>query len=196
MTFASQITLTRLLLVPVFALLAVYYARSIAEGNPDETIRWWAVAVFVVAAASDWLDGFIARRFNQQSRLGEILDPIADKALVLTAIITLSVVQWGDNWSIPLWFTVLVITRDIIILGGALILHFANHHVEIDPHWSGKACTCFLLITLGWVMLKIIPISPLYPTCVTAIFVVLSGIFYIREGIRQLQENGHAEPIQ
>ncbi|MDE0826938.1 MAG: CDP-alcohol phosphatidyltransferase family protein [Akkermansiaceae bacterium] len=194
MTFSCQITVTRLLLVPVFAVLAVYYANSIVQGDPNEVFRWWAVGVFTVAALSDFFDGYIARNFNQHSRLGEVLDPIADKALVLTAIITLSVVQWGDDWSIPIWFTVLVIARDIIIVGGAMILQFVNHKVHIDPHWTGKACTFFLLVTLGWVMLKIIPISPLYPTCVTAVFVVLSGHFYIREGIRQLQEQGHAEP--
>jgi len=194
MTFATQITLTRLLLVPVFAVLAVYYADSILKGAPNETYRWWAVGVFTVAALSDLLDGYIARHFNQHSRIGEVLDPIADKSLVLTAIITLSVVQWGDDWSIPIWFTVLVIARDVIIVGGAMILQFMNQRVHIDPHWSGKACTFLLLVTLGWVMLKIIPLSPLYPTCVTAFFVVLSGYFYIREGVRQLQEHGHAEP--
>jgi CDP-diacylglycerol--glycerol-3-phosphate 3-phosphatidyltransferase len=195
-TFASQITLARLLLVPVFAVLAVYYADSIAKGAANEIYRWSAVTVFVVAAASDGLDGFIARRFNQRSRLGAVLDPIADKSLVLTALITLSLVEWGTDWSIPIWFSALVIVRDIIILGGIAVLHFINHHVHIDPHWSGKVCTFLLMFALGWVMLKIIPISPIYPTSVAAVFVVLSGYYYIREGIRQLQESGHAEPHQ
>jgi len=193
-TFASQITLTRILLVPVFAVLAVYYAASLDAGHPNEILRWSAVGVFVLAAASDGLDGFIARRFNQQSRLGSILDPIADKSLVLTALITLSVVEWGANWSLPIWFSVLVIARDIIILGGIMVLHLVNHHVHIDPHWSGKVCTFLLMFTLGWVMLKFVPVSPLYPTCIAAVFVVLSGFFYIRMGIRQLQEPGHDQP--
>lgn len=194
MTFANQITLSRILLVPVFAVLAVYYAQSVDADAPNEMLRWAAIGVFVVAAASDGLDGFIARRFNQKSQLGAVLDPLADKSLVLTALITLSVVEWGTNWSLPIWFSVLVIARDIIILGGILILHFINHHVHIDPHWSGKVCTFLLMFTLGWVMLKFIPISPLYPTCVAAVFVVISGYQYIREGIRQLQEHGHAHP--
>ena len=194
MTAATYITLMRLLLVPVFVVLAIYYAESVARGAPHEGFRWSAVTVFIVAAASDGIDGYIARKFNQRSRLGAVLDPIADKGLVLTALLTLSVVQWGDDWSIPIWFSGLVIARDIIILGGVAVLHFMNHHVRIDPHWSGKVCTCLLMITLGWVMLKIIPLSPLYPTSLTAIFVVLSGYFYIREGLHQLQEHGHAEP--
>lgn len=193
MTFATHITLGRILLVPVFAVLAVYYGDSVAKGAPNEIFRWAAVAVFVVAAASDGLDGFIARRFNQKSRLGAVLDPIADKSLVLTALITLTVVEWGVGWSIPIWFSVLVIARDFIILGGILVLHFMNHHVHIDPHWSGKVCTFLLMCTLGWVMLKIIPISPIYPTSIAAVFVVLSGFLYIREGIRQLHEHGHVE---
>jgi CDP-diacylglycerol--glycerol-3-phosphate 3-phosphatidyltransferase len=194
MTFASQITLGRLLLVPVFAVLAVYYGQSVAAGEPVEAFRWAAVTVFVVAAASDVLDGFIARRFNQKSHLGAVLDPIADKALVLTALITLTVVEWGSGWSIPIWFSVLVIARDMVILGGVLVLHLMTHHAHIEPHWSGKICTFLLMGTLGWVMLKVIPVSPLYPTCLTAVFVVLSGYYYLRGGIRQLHEHGHAEP--
>jgi phosphatidylglycerophosphate synthase len=89
---------------------------------------------------------------------------------------------------------VLVIARDILILGGVLVLHFMNHQVHIDAHWTGKVCTFLLMGTLGWVMLKIIPISPLYPTCLASVFVVLSGSFYIRDGLRQIQEHGHAEP--
>lgn len=191
MTVATHITLTRLLLVPVFAVLAISYGESVASGEPAEAARWWAVGVFVTAAASDGLDGWIARRFNQRSRLGALLDPIADKSLVLTAVITLSAVEWGDNWSLPVWFSVLVIARDIIILGGVAVLHFLNHQVHIDPHWSGKACTFLLMTTLAWVMLKFIPVSPVYPVSVTAAFVVISGYCYVREGIRQLPENAH-----
>ncbi|NNC88314.1 MAG: CDP-alcohol phosphatidyltransferase family protein [Akkermansiaceae bacterium] len=192
MTFATQITVARILLVPVFAIFAINYGKSVALGTPDESIRWWAVGVFVVAAASDGIDGWIARRFNQRSRLGGVLDPIADKALVLTALITLSIVEWGANWSLPIWFTVLVIARDLVILGGIAVLHFLNQHVHIAPHWTGKTCTFLLMSTLAWVMLKVIPISPLYPVIVTAAFVVASGCFYLRDGLHQLHE--HAQP--
>ena len=90
MTTANKITITRILLSPVFVLLAVYYGESVRNGAPRESLRIAAILVFVAAALSDGIDGFIARRFNQRSRLGEVLDPIADKGLLVTAILTLT----------------------------------------------------------------------------------------------------------
>ena len=116
MTVANQITLVRILLIPVFVVFAVYYADSVRDGATQDWLRWAAVAGFVIAAASDGLDGWIARRFNQRSALGVVLDPIADKGLLLTAIITLSLYPWPV--SLPLWFPVLVIARDVVILVG------------------------------------------------------------------------------
>jgi CDP-diacylglycerol--glycerol-3-phosphate 3-phosphatidyltransferase len=193
MTFASKITLGRLFLVPVFAVLAIYYGRSVAGGEPVEALRWWALGVFVTAAASDGIDGWIARRFNQRSEFGALIDPIADKALLLTAIITLSAVDWGpDGWRIPLWFMALVIVRECVILGGIAILHFINHRVPIRPHWSGKICTVTQMVALGWVMLKVVPFSPVYPCLVAGVFTVWSAVDYFREGLRQLHASGKA----
>lgn len=193
MTFASKITLGRILLVPVFAVLAIYYGLSIEDGHPEEWLQWSALAVFVVASASDGLDGWIARRFNQRSRFGAIIDPIADKSLLLTALITLSLVDWGpDGWSIPLWFAAVVIVRDIIILGGVAVLHFLNHQVKIRPHWTGKVCTFAQMFALGWVMLRVVPFSPIYPCLFATVFCVWSGCAYIREGIHQLEDAHHA----
>lgn len=79
MTVASKISLGRLLMVPVFAVLAIYYANSIREGMPSELLRYSALVVFVLAAASDAVDGFIAKHFNQCSEFGAFIDPIADK---------------------------------------------------------------------------------------------------------------------
>jgi CDP-diacylglycerol--glycerol-3-phosphate 3-phosphatidyltransferase len=194
MTTATYLTMLRILLVPVFAVLAVYYARSIEGDVGNEAYRWWAVAAFVVAALTDLVDGFLARRFNQRTRLGAVLDPIADKLLVLTAVITLSAVQWGEGWSIPIWFAALVIVRDAIVWGGIAVLRFLNHRVEIQPHWTGKTCTALLMITIAWVGLKIIPLNPLYPTSVTAAFLVLATAVNIRQGLVQLQEPDHVQP--
>jgi CDP-diacylglycerol--glycerol-3-phosphate 3-phosphatidyltransferase len=194
MTFASKITLSRLLLVPVFAVLAIYYGHSVSAKAPQEWLRWSALAVFVLAAASDGLDGWIARRFNQRSHFGAIIDPIADKSLLLTAIITLTAVDWGpDNWHLPLWFTALVIVRDCIILGGINVLHFTGHRVLIAPQWSGKICTVAQMVAIGWIMLKVVPFSPLYPCVGAAAATVWSGIDYVREGLRILHEGGKAD---
>ena len=194
MTFASKITLSRLLLVPVFAVLAIYYGHSVADKAPVEWLRWWALVVFVIAAASDGLDGWIARRFNQRSRFGAIIDPIADKSLLLTAIITLTLVDWGpDHWHLPLWFTALVIVRDCIILGGINVLHFTGHKVHIAPQWSGKVCTVAQMVVIGWIMLKVVPFSPIYPCILASVCTVWSGVDYVREGLRILHEGGQAD---
>ena len=184
MTPATYLTMLRILLVPVFAVLAVYYARSFEGAEGNEAYRWWAVTVFMAAALTDCVDGFLARRFDQQTKLGAVLDPIADKLLVLPAVITLSIFPWGE----------LVIARDAVVCGGIVVLHFLNHQVEIKPHWTGKACSALLMITLAWVALQVIPLSPIYPTCVTAFFLVLATVVSIRQGIDQLQEHEHAQP--
>ena len=192
MTLASKITLARIFLVPVFAVLAVYYGQSVKNGEPDELLRWAAVITFIVAAASDGIDGYLARRMKQRSSFGAILDPIADKALLLTALITLALVEWGgNNWHIPIWFVGLVIARDILILGGICILYFINHHVPIKPHWTGKVCTVTQMVVLGWIMLKWIPLDPIYPTIVAAIFTYWSGHAYFLTGLHQLPESEH-----
>ncbi|MGJ8696096.1 MAG: CDP-alcohol phosphatidyltransferase family protein [Verrucomicrobiaceae bacterium] len=188
MTFATQITLFRLLLVPVFCVLAIYYGESVKSASPDESLRWWAVATYITAAALDGLDGFVARRFNQQSLLGSILDPLTDKALLLTGLITLSIVEWGQDWHLPIWFVALVIVRDIEIIVGIWILYFINHRVPIKPHWTGKVCTVTQMIALGWVMLKLFDLSPLYPTILATIFTIWSGYAYFCEGLRQLKK--------
>ena len=139
------------------------------------------------------LDGWIARRFNQRSRFGAIIDPIADKTLLLTAIITLTLVNWGpDHWHLPLWFTALVIVRDCIILGGINVLHFTGHQVNIAPQWSGKVCTVTQMVAIGWIMLKVVPFSPIYPCIIAAACTVWSGVDYIRDGLRILHESGQA----
>lgn len=175
------------MLVPVFALLAAAYAGTVREGLPDESLRWWALGVFVTAAASDGLDGWVARRFNQKSKFGAFIDPIADKALLLTGVITLSLVDWGpDGWRIPPWFAVIVVLRDCIILGGIGVLWARRREVRISPHWTGKICTATQMFALGWVMLKVVPWPPFWPCVVAAFFTVWSGISYVREGCRIL----------
>jgi CDP-diacylglycerol--glycerol-3-phosphate 3-phosphatidyltransferase len=193
MTVASKITLTRLLLVPVFAVLAIYYGRSIAAGQPVEWLRIAALATFVTAAASDGIDGWVARRFNQRSKFGAFIDPLADKTLLLTGITVLSAVDWGpDGWSLPVWFSALVIVRDIIIVAGLAFLHFTHHKIQIKPHWSGKVCTVAQMFALGWVMLRIYLLPPIYPCLIAAVFTVWSTVAYVRQGLFILNESGHA----
>jgi CDP-diacylglycerol--glycerol-3-phosphate 3-phosphatidyltransferase len=206
MTTANKITLTRIFMIPLFVLMAVYYGQSVARGEPLEWQRYTAIAIFVLAAASDGVDGYIARRYHQRSKLGVILDPIADKGLLITALITLSVSNW--HYEMPTWFPILVIARDVIVVMGAVVLHMLNGSVKIRPIWSGKAATALQMAALSFVLLQLnffstkvsfgswtFPVAFLdIPVYLAGLFTVVSGFAYIVEGIRQLQAGGHGDP--
>ncbi|MFC4993760.1 CDP-alcohol phosphatidyltransferase family protein [Rubritalea tangerina] len=184
---ANAITLARLALIPVFGMLAVMYGRSIQDGSPNEMLRYLALASFITAAASDGVDGYIARKYHLSSKLGAVLDALADKVLMLTGLITLSFVAWGsDDWIIPSWYIVMVVARDVSIgIGCAMILSLGIK-LDVKPHWTGKATTVAQLFTLGWVMLKVVPLPPLYPTIIAAVLTLWSSWAYSLNCIRQL----------
>jgi CDP-diacylglycerol--glycerol-3-phosphate 3-phosphatidyltransferase len=196
MTTANKITVIRILMIPVFVTLAIYYGESIQEGNPQDWMRFTAIAVFLLAALSDGLDGYVARRYNQRSSLGVILDPIADKGLLLSGIITLSISNWSQvdpNYGkFPAWFPVLVITRDAVILIGSALLHVLNGKVRIRPSWTGKVATVLQMAAIAWIMLQM-RIPPLiYVVFGAGFFTLISGVIYVRNGVRQLTAEGHA----
>src|SRR3981081_1153200 len=196
MTTANKITVIRILMIPVFVTLAIYYGESIQEGNPQDWMRFAAIAVFLIAAISDGLDGYVARRYNQRSSLGMILDPIADKGLLLSGIITLSISNWSQvdpNYGkFPAWFPVLGITRDAVILIGSALLHMLNGKVRVRASWRGKVATVLQMAAIAWVMLQM-RIPPLiYIVFAAGFFTLVSGVIYFRNGLRQLSAEGHA----
>lgn len=199
MTTANKITIVRILLIPVFVTLAIYYGESIQERAPQEWERFAAIIVFLIAAASDGLDGYVARRYNQRSSLGVILDPIADKGLLLSGIITLSISNWSEvdpqYGRFPAWFPVLVITRDTVILVGAAILHYLiGNKMKVRPHWTGKVATVCQMCAIAWVMLQLRFLPLTFVVIVAGAFTAISGVIYVIEGVRQLQAEGHAHP--
>jgi CDP-diacylglycerol--glycerol-3-phosphate 3-phosphatidyltransferase len=195
MTTANKITLVRILMIPAFVVMAIYYGQSVKRGEPLEWQRFTAILIFLLASVSDGLDGYVARRYNQRSSLGIILDPIADKGLLLSGIITLSISNWSedpDYGRFPAWFPVLIITRDAVILVGAAILHLLNGRVHVKPHWTGKIATVLQMAAIGWVMLQLRFVPPIYLVGAAGLFTFISGVIYVREGVRQLQTEGHA----
>ena len=203
MTTANQITIGRILLIPVFVLMALYYGRSVAHSAPQEWMRYAAIAIFVSAAASDGIDGYIARRYNQMSKLGVVLDPIADKGLLLAGIITLTLSRW--QYEFPLWFPVLVIGRDAVILIGTIVLHFINGDVKVRPSWTGKTATVAQMVAIGCAMLfsgtswktRVVGMDVAFldlPVLIAGFFTLVSGLGYVRDGLVQLQSKGHGEP--
>src|SRR4030095_5307634 len=198
MTTANKITLVRILMIPAFVTMAIYYGESIQRGAPAEWERFVAIAIFLIASLSDGLDGYVARHYNQRSSLGVVLDPLADKGLLLSGIITLSISNWSENdpnyGSFPAWFPVLVISRDAILFVGALVLYLLIGKVHVKPNWTGKVATVLQMVAIGWVMLQLRFLPLILVVVVAGIFTLISGVVYVLDGVRQLQAEGHAHP--
>src|SRR6184192_4914046 len=184
-------------MIPVFVALAIYYGESVRRGDPLEWQRFAAIIVFLLAAASDGLDGYVARRYKQRSALGAVLDPIADKGLLLSGIITLSISNWSEvdpeYGRFPIWFPVLVITRDAVILVGAgIVYYFIGNKMKVKPSWTGKVATVCQMCAIAWVMLQLRFLPLTFVVMVAGVFTFVSGVIYVLQGIRQLQAGGHA----
>ncbi|HAF03200.1 MAG TPA: hypothetical protein DCG89_05320 [Spartobacteria bacterium] len=125
-----------------------------------------------------------------------ILDPIADKGLLLSGIITLSISSWSevdpDYGRFPAWFPVLVITRDAVILVGSVVLHLLNGKVRVKPNWTGKVATVLQMIAIAWVMLQFRFLPLIFVVICAGLFTFISGVVYVLDGVRQLQAEGHA----
>ena len=191
MTLPNQITIARILLIPIFVVLAIYYGKSASLGHPDEHLRMATIAVFLVAALSDGIDGWLARRFHLKSRLGAILDPIADKGLMLTAIITLSVTQWP--YELPVWYPVLVIARDVMIVTGCVVIRWLNDQIDVRPSILGKISTFLQMLTVSVVMLQWRHSDPV--VWISGAVTLVSGLAYLAQGIRLLQDGGHTHAV-
>jgi len=134
LTLPNLISALRILLIPVFVALIV---------DPDTTTI--GVIVFGFVVATDWVDGLIARRTGQVSELGKILDPLADRAVILAGLVALVV---RDVF--PLWAAALIVVRDVAIVAGAVFL-LAGRRVRIDVRWVGKLATFSLMTAIPWI---------------------------------------------
>jgi len=199
MTTANKITIGRIVAIPVFVTMAAYYGHGVQKGDPQEWQRLAAIIIFVLAAASDGLDGYIARKYNQKSRLGVILDPIADKGLLLATIITLSFSNW--HYEFPLWFPILVIARDAVIILGTVLLYYFYGPVHVRPSWTGKTATALQMVAITCVLLEINFTAHLLGHSIewldilvglAGFFTFISGLGYVMNGIHQLQAGGDA----
>jgi cardiolipin synthase (CMP-forming) len=135
LTVANQLTLLRMLLIPAFVILVVYHRPG------------WALTTFVVAGITDALDGLIARRTNQQTSLGAWLDPMADKLLLVTTFVVLTVPGTDLVNRFPLWLTILVITRDVVIVTTVAIVTAVMGVRTFRPSMYGKIATGVYLMT-------------------------------------------------
>jgi cardiolipin synthase len=141
LTAANQITLLRMLLIPAFVILVVYGHLG------------WALLVFATAGVTDALDGVIARRSGQRTALGAWLDPMADKLLLVTAFIVLTLPNLGLANRLPIWLTVLIISRDVVIVLTVAIISLAIGPRTFRPSFYGKIATATYIVTAVVAML-------------------------------------------
>lgn len=177
MNLPNLITLSRILIIPFFVNFLVYKYYS------------YAFAIFLLAGISDGLDGFIARRSKQKTKLGTFLDPMADKLLLTTSFVTLSAIHL-----IPVWATSIVISRDIIIIIGALMLLLFQDDLKVSPSLAGKATTLFQILYIVLLLLFVVigkKLDAIKPVMWIMIgFTIVSGVQYIYLWFKLLNSNG------
>ncbi len=176
-TLPNLLTVFRMALIPVFVSL-LFYQRFLL-----------ALAIFIVAGITDGLDGLLARRFHQQSPLGRILDPIADKMMLVTSFVVLSMrgvylTPVAKHLPIPFWVTITVISRDVFILVGAAAINMVTGFRAFQPSFLGKLSTVVQIVAVATVILAAqIRVGTGYylPTVYTSVFTLalLSGAHYI-----------------
>jgi CDP-diacylglycerol--glycerol-3-phosphate 3-phosphatidyltransferase len=195
MTTANKITIVRILLIPFFVVELIYYIRT---GN--EFCRVAAIASFFIVSVLDGVDGYIARHYHQISELGKVLDPLADKLLLVSAIVTLSFNHGNYLGEVPLWLTGTIIGRDLLILVGLIVIHYTVGKVVVRPRYMGKIATVLQMavvilillepdIGLGAAWLKYLALS-------AAIFTGVSGLLYTWDGMKQLGSHPASLPTR
>ncbi len=166
MTTASKITLIRIAFIPVYMLLMYL------SGGAPGLWMWLALAVFILASITDYIDGQIARKYNQVSDFGKFLDPLADKLLVIAAMAMFC--EWG---SMPAWALMIVLTREFAVTGLRLVA--VGKGKVIAAGWSGKVKTAATMIGMcAWMAFPTFPILGWVITAVVVITTVYSGIEY------------------
>ncbi len=188
-TIPNLLTFLRMALIPVFAIL-LYYGYF-----------GWAFVTFFVAGLSDGVDGFVARRFNQQSELGTILDPIADKLLMTTAFIILTlptIFPPMRHLPVPFWVTAAVIGRDVLIVAVAGAIFVMTNFRGFKPSWLGKASTVVQIFAVGLILIAAIfpSLRGFYlPTVYTTVFAfaLFSGVHYIYHVAKLMNEKKEAD---
>jgi cardiolipin synthase len=192
MTTANKITIGRILLIPFFVVEVLYYMKT-----GDESHRLLAMGAFGIVAGCDAVDGFIARRFNQRSELGAILDPLADKLLLVSGIVLFSLNN-PHFGSIPFWLTGTIIGRDLLILIGMVVIQMTVGKVAVRARVLGKVATVLQMLCIIWILLKwdqrfAEPWFKIW-TVGAALCTGISGFLYVWDGVKQLGSHPASSP--
>jgi len=181
LTVANLLTVLRLMLIPVFV-SSIYYHSFL-----------WALIIFFSAAITDGLDGLMARSLNQRTQLGAILDPMADKLLLVTAFVVLSFPSFSITPPIPFWLTAVTISRDVFIVLGALVINIVTGFSRFRPSVPGKINTFVQVSTIVFFLAA--NAFDLYPQCLPIAYyatlgmAIFSGLHYIAYANRQVNEH-------
>jgi len=178
LSIPNYLTLFRIILTPIFFTILVSYTPE------KEQLRFISLAIFALAAVTDALDGLLARFLRQRTALGQMLDPLADKILLLSGYIGLLFVQTLP-FRPPLWITVTIVFRDIILLVGFFALHFMSVKMEVLPNWWGKLTTVSQMLLLFCILIEWPLAVPL--AYATAFFTIVSGLIYVSCGLKFIQ---------
>lgn len=182
LTIPNLLTFMRMALIPAFASMLFYGHYKLG------------LAFFVIAGISDGIDGFLARKFKQESELGTIIDPIADKLLMTTAFVILSipnVLPPVRHLPVPFWVTITVIGRDVLILTVAAAINVITGFRGFRPSWLGKLSTLVQVIAVGLILLSAVTGFSIYlPTTYTIVVFLafVSGVHYIFQVARLMKQ--------
>lgn len=179
MNFANKISTFRILIVPFFIACFVYFAQQPSE---RDYLRFVALTLFTLGVISDAVDGYIARKSKQQSQAGLILDPLGDKLLLMSAYICLYVAPLPIRFPLPV--LLVVISRDVLILLGAVVVFIVKHTINIEPTRWGKLTTTFQMLSVIGVLLQWR--YSFFLWWVAVIFTIISGTDYIMRGFKIL----------
>ncbi|MBN1126124.1 MAG: CDP-alcohol phosphatidyltransferase family protein [Sedimentisphaerales bacterium] len=193
LTRANQITILRILLILPFILCMLHRPESAYP----VALRYVAFAIFLFMAASDALDGYLARTRHQATTLGAFLDPLADKLLITAACILLTIPATAvPGFRLPLWLVVLIIGKDLLLLLGFLVVYFVTGRIHIRTVAPGKLATILQLTLVGAILIRpeFVTWLPAWAAFIrlliwaVAILAVLVMLVYIRGGIRYIEE--------
>lgn len=167
----NSLTIARIVIIPLFTIAVIYKRYD------------YALYMFIVAALTDTLDGFIARLTNQKTEFGTFLDPLADKFLLVTSFILFSL-----NDLVPKWLAITVISRDVIVVIGWVLVYLITHTSNVKPTATGKAAIAMQLMLLCYVLLDInlgfLPDIQNVLVWLTAALTIISGLHYIYRGFK------------
>jgi len=188
-TTANKITILRVLLVPFFVVQVLYYVEGGVEWH-----RLAAILTFGIAALSDGLDGYIARHYNQRSQLGAVLDPMADKLLLVSGVLLLSLNNQPYLPQTPLWLVGTIVGRDVLLLIGVVVIYYSCGHVTIRPILLGKIATVLQMTCVLWGLFKWSREWLVIWSAGAAVCTGISGFIYVYDGLRQLSASPSSGP--